>query len=112
MSADPSDISRLAEDLLSQARTASSHRAAATVYGGSGHRLRQTLIALAAGADLAEHENPGEATLHVLVGAVTLSAEGSARSVTAGQLVEIPAARHAVHADSDAAVLVTVALPG
>jgi quercetin dioxygenase-like cupin family protein len=30
--------------------------------------LRQTVIALAAGQTLDEHENPGEATLHVLHG--------------------------------------------
>ncbi len=38
---------------------------ARTVYGGHEHVLRQTLIALAAGHKLDEHENPDEATVHV-----------------------------------------------
>ena len=35
-------------------------------------QLRVTLIALAAGASLADHENPGAATLHVLTGSAVL----------------------------------------
>jgi quercetin dioxygenase-like cupin family protein len=36
------------------------------VFGGREHVLRQTLIALAAGHQLDEHDSPGEATVHVL----------------------------------------------
>ena len=53
---------------LKIAREASSGRSAKTVYGGHEHVLRQTLIALAAGHRLDEHDNPGEATVHVLHG--------------------------------------------
>ena len=58
-------------------RTASgngSGRAADTVHGGHEKALRQTLVALAAGQSLAEHENPGEATVLVLEGRVRLVA--------------------------------------
>ena len=44
------------------------------MYGGHEHVLRQTLIALTAGQKLDEHENPGEATVHVLHGRVRLGA--------------------------------------
>ena len=59
----------LVQEHLTIARTASNGRSAHTVFGGHDHRLRQTLIALAAGQELAEHESPGEATIHVLAGA-------------------------------------------
>jgi hypothetical protein len=51
---------------LELAGGASSGRSASTVYGGHEHNLRQTVIALAAGRTLEQHENPGEATVHVL----------------------------------------------
>ena len=59
---------------LETARTASSGRSAKTVYGGHERILRQTVIALASGQQLSEHENPGEATVHVLHGRVRLAA--------------------------------------
>lgn len=36
--------------------------------------LRQTVIAMTGGTALAEHENPGEASVHVQAGRVRLSA--------------------------------------
>jgi quercetin dioxygenase-like cupin family protein len=69
-----SSLSALAREQLKIARQASSGRSAKTVYGGHEHVLRQTLIALAAGHRLDEHDNPGEATVHVLHGRVRLSA--------------------------------------
>lgn len=59
-------LTALARQQLNLAQNASSGRSAHTVYGGHEHVLRQTLIALAAGRMLDEHENPGEATVHVL----------------------------------------------
>jgi quercetin dioxygenase-like cupin family protein len=106
---DGHDITQLAKDLLEQARAADSGRAGATVFGGSTRSLRQTVVALAAGRELSEHENPGEATLHVLTGEVTLSSDGQTVTVGEGQLVAIPLARHALLANSDAVVLLTVA---
>jgi quercetin dioxygenase-like cupin family protein len=61
--------------LMKSAATAPAGRAAETVYGGHEHVLRQTLIALTAGAALSEHENPGEATVQVLGGRVRLVAD-------------------------------------
>jgi hypothetical protein len=53
-----SSLTALAREQLKIAREASSGRSAHTVYGGHEHVLRQTLIALAAGHKLDEHDNP------------------------------------------------------
>ena len=53
----------LGEKLLAEAQSASSGRCAVTIHGGHVHSLRQTLIAVAAGHVLDEHENTGELTL-------------------------------------------------
>jgi len=81
------------------------------VHGGREHSLRQTLIALTAGSELAEHESPGEATLHVLRGEVRLNAESGGGNGITGDLLVIPRERHALHADEDSVVLLTVVKP-
>ena len=67
-------LNGLAEEKLAEARQSHSGRAAHTIHGGHTHELRQTVLALLAGHDLAEHDSPGEATLQVLQGHVRLSA--------------------------------------
>ncbi|MGE5761991.1 MAG: DUF488 family protein, partial [Gemmatimonadota bacterium] len=66
-------LGALAREQLDRARHASAGRSAETVYGGHEQTLRQTLMAFTAGTTLAEHENPGEATVYVLSGRVRLS---------------------------------------
>jgi quercetin dioxygenase-like cupin family protein len=104
-----SSLTALARRQLIVAREASSGRSASTVYGGHEHTLRQTLIALVAGRRLDEHENPGEATVHVLHGRVRLSSGEDAWEGSAGDLLIVPDARHALEALEDSAVLLTVA---
>lgn len=99
----------LVQEHLTIARTASSGRSAHTVFGGHDHRLRQTLIALAAGQELAEHESPGEATIHVLAGAVQLTTTTDSALLAAGDVAVIPDERHGLQALEDCAVLLTVA---
>lgn len=103
-------LAALAQEHLDKAREASSGRSAHTVHGGHEHALRQTLIALAEGRALDEHESPGEATLQVLAGRVRLVAGGDAWVGGAGDFVLIPPARHNLVAEEDAAVLLTVAV--
>jgi quercetin dioxygenase-like cupin family protein len=102
-------LDALAREQLEAARGASSGRAARTVYGGHEHVLRQTVIGLCAGHALAEHQNPGEATLHVLRGRVRLISGDVTWDGRTGDLLIIPDASHSLEAIDDSAVLLTVA---
>lgn len=107
-SSDVVSVAVLAEQLLESLPGQSSGRAARTVM--SGPRMRAVVMALAAGAEMAEHESPPAATLHVLSGELTVSGDGRTWRVLAGELVPIPPERHAVAAHADSAFLLTVAL--
>lgn len=100
-------LDALAREQLDAAGRSSAGRAAATVVGGHEHVLRQTLVALTAGSTLADHENPGEATVYVLTGRVELTVGEDSWEARSGDLVEIPPARHGLKAVEDSAVLLT-----
>jgi quercetin dioxygenase-like cupin family protein len=102
-------LTTLAEKLLAEARTASSGRAAHTLHGRHEHALRQTVIALAAGRNLAEHNSPGEATLQVLRGEARLITPTQTWTGTTGDHVIIAPERHELVAVEDTVVLLTVA---
>ncbi len=104
-----SSLTAMARQQLNLAQNASSGRSSHTVYGGHEHVLRQTVIALAAGQMLDEHENPGEATVHVLHGRVRLAAGDTSWDGSPGDLLVVPDARHTLEALEAAAVLLTVA---
>lgn len=102
-------LTALAREQLEVAQQASSGRSAHTVYGGHEHVLRQTVIALAAGQVLDEHENPGEATVHVLHGRVRLVSGTTSWDGATGDLLIVPDSRHTLEAPEAAVVLLTVA---
>ncbi len=101
-------LEALAREHLERATTSATRRSADTIYGGHEHALRQTILALLAGASLAEHASPGEATLLVLRGRVRLHAGADAWDGRTGDLLVIPQARHSLDAIEDSVVLLTV----
>ncbi|AZG48389.1 cupin domain-containing protein [Gordonia insulae] len=106
---DSTRLPELVDQLMTSAHSARSGRAAHTLYGNSSHRLRQTVIALVAGQGLTDHDSPGEASLHVLRGHVTITTDdGEQWEGVDGDLVVIPAQRHGLTAQQDSAVLLTV----
>ncbi len=102
-------LDALARHQLKLAATAGGGHTADTVYGGHEKVLRQTVIAMIAGSRLAEHENPGEATLLVLHGRVRLSAADLSWEAARGDLLIVPDQRHSLEALEDSAVVLTVA---
>ncbi|MCC2592611.1 cupin domain-containing protein [Tessaracoccus sp. OS52] len=105
---DSHSLSALADDLLGQARAATAGRAAKTIHGGQDRRLRQTVVALAASKEMAEHDSPGEATLMVLQGRILLKVNTEPWEGTAGDFVVIPRRRHALAALEDSVLMLTV----
>ena len=100
----------LARELLADAAAQPALRAAHTLpHPVDG--LRQTVIALLAGQQLAEHESPGPASLLVLHGRVRLIADEETRLLGAQEISPIPHRRHSLHADEDSVILLSVALP-
>jgi quercetin dioxygenase-like cupin family protein len=104
-------LTALTRQHLAAAKNAPRGRSAHTIYGGHEHILRQTLMALAAGSVLDDHENPGEATLQVMHGRIRLTTPDTSWDGAAGDHLVIPPARHGLHAVEDAVVLLTVAKP-
>jgi len=106
-------LDALARELIGRATSTQASggpqgRASQTVVGGHEKALRQTIIALARDAALGEHASPGEATLHVLHGRVTLSSGADSWEGRDGDLLMIPDAPHSLIAQEDSAVLLTV----
>ena len=62
-----------------------------------------------AGARLAEHANPGEATALILHGRVRLAAAEQSWDAARGDLLIMPDDRHSLEALEDSEVLLTVA---
>ncbi|HEY3465326.1 MAG TPA: hypothetical protein VGL47_09360 [Amycolatopsis sp.] len=105
---DITQVDAVAAELLGEARTHDARRAARTLVTGTAQRA--TLIALADGAELAEHDSPPAATLYVVMGRVRLHTHDQSWTLEGGQLVRIPPQRHGLTALADSAVLLTVAL--
>lgn len=99
------DISR---GLKERAAAGDAGRASDTLYGGHDKALRQTLIVLQEGHEMAEHASPGESTLLVLEGRVRLDSADESWEGGQGDLIPIPPARHSLVAIGDAVVVLTV----
>jgi quercetin dioxygenase-like cupin family protein len=99
------DLQELADELLKAANDRAARTLPHPVDG-----LRQTVIAIRAGAALNEHESPGSASLLVLRGRARLVAGDETITLAANQISPIPDRRHSVEADEDTVVLLSVAL--
>jgi quercetin dioxygenase-like cupin family protein len=107
---DVTDLQLLADDLLTRAANVHARRAARTLpHPVEG--LRQTVLALMAGAELGEHESPGPASLVVLRGRIRLVAGDDVIEVGPHQFTPLPDRRHGLHADEDSIVLLSIAVP-
>ena len=96
----------IAVQLLDEARAASSGRATKIIQR-SDTGLRQLVLALRAGDGLGDHQNPGNATLQVLVGSVSLTAGEESWSGTSGDYLVIPLRTHDLTAHEDSVVMLT-----
>lgn len=102
-------LDALATQQLELAAAHGGRPAGDTVVGGHERVLRQTVIGMMAGSELGEHENPGEATVHVLRGRVRLSSGDASWEGRPGDLLKVPNARHSLQALENSAILLTVA---
>jgi quercetin dioxygenase-like cupin family protein len=107
----PVDLQALATELAEQASSAHAGRAARTLPHPI-EGLRQTLIALRAGAEMSEHESPGPASLMVVRGRVSVVAGDTASPVGANEMSPVPDERHSLRAEEDSIVLLSVAVRG
>jgi quercetin dioxygenase-like cupin family protein len=109
----PVNLPEAAATLLQSAKTTPAGRAGRTLTPGAGVALKQSLLALAAGRSLADHESPAAATLQVISGTVRLTGGESGKSpdieLRAGDHAAIPPVRHGLEALNDSVVLLTVA---
>lgn len=103
-------LGALADQLLARAGEASSGRATQAIPAKpKGGVMTTVALGLMAGQGLSEHENPGEAFLHVIRGRVRLTAGDEAWELGEGDLVPIPQRRHGVVALADSVALLTIA---
>ncbi|WP_181275217.1 LuxR family transcriptional regulator [Brevibacterium oceani] len=100
------NLTALSTELLDKARASHSGRAAKGIFVGA--YLRQALLTLSAGSELADHDSPPEATLQVLRGEVRLATADDSWELSEGDLIAIPSQRHSVTALSDAASILTI----
>lgn len=97
-------LDRIADDLLESARAEESGRAARLlVHDGP---LRQTLMALRAGAGLAEHNSPPAASMQVLRGRVRVTAQEH-DELAEGEIAALTHHRHGVQAQEDSVFLLS-----
>lgn len=104
----PVSLLETQQHLLTAAQSSPARRAAETIYGNRETVMRQTMLALLDGAELAEHDSPPEAVLQLLSGRIRLNGKDRSWELAAGQLVPIPPERHSVTALEDSVFLLTV----
>ncbi len=102
------------DDALEQARAPAalerSGRSARTLFKQG--TLRTTVVVLAPGGELAEHQAPGPIMIQVIEGRIHFSLEGEEHEIGPGELLTAGAGvPHAVSSEEGGAFLLTVAHP-
>lgn len=101
----------LAEYLLAQATESPQLRASQRINLDH-ETLRMTAIGFAAGGELPDHRNPGEAVLQVVRGRIRLTDETRSVEVDEGTLARVPNGVHRVEAlEPSVIVLTAISLP-
>jgi quercetin dioxygenase-like cupin family protein len=99
------DLTALANEHLAKARADHHGRSAHLILHDG--PLRQSVIALAAGTQLHEHNAPPAASLQVLRGHVRLTTGDGGRELRSGEVRTLPRERNGLLALEDSAVLFT-----
>ncbi|MBR22959.1 MAG: hypothetical protein CMF57_11065 [Leifsonia sp.] len=104
-------LTMMADYLLAQAAESPQRRAAQRI--DLDHRtLRMTAIGFAAGGELPDHRNPGEAVLQVVRGRVRLSDATRTIDVETGMIARIPDGPHRLDAlEPSVVVLTAISMP-
>ncbi|WP_431840998.1 LuxR family transcriptional regulator [Calidifontibacter indicus] len=102
------NLDELIEQQRSKAAASRDGRSAVSIFGGGGKQLGQVLLTLTAGGCLPDHQNPGDATVQVLEGEVTLSSQQGEARLAARDYAVVPHATHRLDAHVDSVVLLTV----
>ena len=100
------DLNAEQEVLRDAANNAVARRAGSTVYRGDG--VRQTLVVILAGEEMAEHESPQEGFVHVLEGKIRLNGDNRSWEISTGQLFPVPPEKHSVTTLEDTVLTLTV----
>ena len=101
----------LADYLLAQATESPQLRASQRINLDH-ETLRMTAIGFAAGGELPDHRNPGEAVLQVVRGRIRLTDETRSVEVDEGTLARVPNGVHRVEAlEPSVIVLTAISLP-
>lgn len=102
------NLTDLSAELLDKAATVNNGRATHAFRAVPGGKLTQVLLALKEGKGLSDHENPGEALLHVLKGTVHVTVGDDYVEVKENEHAVVPQDRHGVLAKEDSVALLTV----
>ncbi len=109
---EPTDLDELGTELLRLAGDAPAGRAARQLPVAGEGAFTQTVLAITAGQELAEHDAPASASLQALRGRARFVAEDAATELSAGQVLVIPPSRHRVQAVDGVVLLLTVGRAG
>jgi quercetin dioxygenase-like cupin family protein len=99
------DVAALTEEYATAASSAPHGRSAELVLKDG--PLRQSVLGLAEGAELAEHDSPPAGSVLVLKGSIEIVSGTETLTLETGMLAEVPRERHSVRAVVDSAFLLT-----